>query len=94
MSSERKFSWELLKNVSDTLDSYRIRALIDAKQDILNAGIYDESQYTAILFKMFDEERLKFSLYNFIRNNSHNNFEAITQFSKKNKYLHVMLFNF
>jgi len=84
MSSEKDFSWEFLKNVSDALDSYRIRALIDAKQDILDAGIYDESQYNSILFKMFDDERLKYSLFNFISNNSHNNFRAITQFSEKN----------
>jgi hypothetical protein len=42
MSLEENFSWEFLKNVADALDSYRIRALIDAKKDILEAGIYDE----------------------------------------------------
>lgn len=84
MSSEVNLSWEFLKNVADALDSYRIRALIDAKQDILDAGIYDESQYETILFKMFDDERLKYSLFKFLKNNSHNNFEVITQFSKKN----------
>ncbi|MFX0106551.1 MAG: coenzyme F420 hydrogenase/dehydrogenase beta subunit N-terminal domain-containing protein, partial [Candidatus Hodarchaeota archaeon] len=84
MSSEEIFSWEILKNVADTLDSYRIRALIDAKQDILEAGIYNESQYETILFKMFDNERLKYSLFNLLKNNSNNNFEVITQFSETN----------
>ena len=64
MSVEENFSWDYLKNIADALDSYRIRALIDAKQDILDAGIYDESQYETILFKMLDEEKLKFSLLN------------------------------
>jgi len=49
MGLEENFSWEFLKNVADALDSYRIRALIDAKQDILKAGIYDEPQYDTIL---------------------------------------------
>ena len=64
MSLEEKISWEFLKNVADALDSYRIRALIDAKQDILEAGIYDESQYETILIKMLDEEKLTYSLLN------------------------------
>jgi coenzyme F420 hydrogenase subunit beta len=84
MSSEEIFSWEFLKNVAEALDSYRIRALIDAKQDILEAGIYDESQYETILFKMFDDERLKYSLFNSLKNNTNNNFRVITQFSETN----------
>ncbi|MFX1309703.1 MAG: Coenzyme F420 hydrogenase/dehydrogenase, beta subunit C-terminal domain [Promethearchaeota archaeon] len=84
MSSEKDFSWEFIKNVADALDSYRIRALIDAKQDILNTGIYDESQYETILFKIFDDERLKYSLFNYLKNNSHKNFKVISQFSEEN----------
>ncbi|GAH49270.1 unnamed protein product, partial [marine sediment metagenome] len=33
MSSESNISWETLKDAAVTLDSYRIRALIDAKQE-------------------------------------------------------------
>jgi len=84
MSIEESLSWEILKDVADALDSYRIRALIDAKQDILAAGIYDESQFDAILLQMFDNERLKYSLFNFINNNSKNNFNTIKEFSKQN----------
>ncbi|MFX0036459.1 MAG: Coenzyme F420 hydrogenase/dehydrogenase, beta subunit C-terminal domain [Candidatus Hermodarchaeota archaeon] len=84
MSSEEEFSWEYLKNVAFALDSYRIRALIDAKQDILEAGIYNEAQYENILFKMFDNELLKYSLFNFLQNNSNNQFEVIKQFSEQN----------
>ncbi len=84
MSSEEVFSWEFLKNVANALDSYRIRALIDAKQDILEAGIYNEAQYETILFKMFDTELLKYSLFNFLQNKSNNHFEVINQFSEQN----------
>jgi len=84
MDSEEKFSWEYLKNVANALDSYRIRALIDAKQDIIKAGIYSESEYESILSKMFDEEKLKYSLFNFLKSNSENNFEIINRFSKEN----------
>ncbi len=84
MSLEEKFSWEFLKNVADALDSYRIRALIDAKQDILKAGIYDESQYYAILYRMLDEEKLKYSLFDFLKNNSKNNLKTLSQFSESN----------
>ncbi|GAG97172.1 unnamed protein product, partial [marine sediment metagenome] len=82
MSLEEKFSWEFLKNVADALDSYRIRALIDAKKDILEAGIYDESQYDTILFTMLDEEKLKYSLYNFLKNNSKSNLKTLIEYSE------------
>jgi len=82
MSLEEKFSWEFLKNIADALDSYRIRALIDAKKDILEAGIYDESQYDTILFTMLDEEKLKYSLYNFLKNNSKSNLKTLIEYSE------------
>lgn len=84
MSSESNISWETLKDVAVTLDSYRIRALIDAKQEILDAGIYSEEQYYKLLFKMFDEEHLKYRLFNYLNQHNSNNFDSIKQFSKKN----------
>jgi len=84
MSLEENFSWEYLKNIADALDSYRIRALIDAKQDILQAGKYDESQYENILFKMLDEEKLKYSLYNYLKNHSKNDLKTLNKFSELN----------
>ena len=84
MSIEENFSWDYLKNVADALDSYRIRALIDAKQDILDAGIYDESQYETILLKMLDEEKLKYSLFSFLKQNSESNLKILEQFSEVN----------
>ena len=84
MSIEENFTWDYLKNVAEALDSYRIRALIDAKQDILDAGIYDEFQYETILFKMLDEEKLKFSLLNFLKQNSESNLKTLEQFSEIN----------
>ncbi|MFX1375868.1 MAG: Coenzyme F420 hydrogenase/dehydrogenase, beta subunit C-terminal domain [Promethearchaeota archaeon] len=86
MSLEKNFSWEFLKNVADALDSYRIRALIDAKQDILNAGIYDESQYEHLLYKMLDEEKLKYSLFNYLKNKSKSNLKNLNEFSKINSF--------
>lgn len=82
MSLEKNLSWEYLKNLADALDSYRIRALIDAKRDILEAGIYSESQYDSILYKMLDEEKLKYTLFNFLKNNSENNLKTLNQFSE------------
>ncbi|MFX1478252.1 MAG: Coenzyme F420 hydrogenase/dehydrogenase, beta subunit C-terminal domain [Promethearchaeota archaeon] len=84
MSFKENFSWEFLKNVADALDSYRIRALIDAKKDILSAGIYGESDYENILSTMLDEEILKYSLFNFLKNNSEGSLEPLTQFSQSN----------
>jgi coenzyme F420 hydrogenase subunit beta len=84
MSLEENLSWEFLKNLADALDSYRIRGFIDAKRDILDAGIYSELQYEIILYKMLDEERLKYSLFNFLKNNSQNNLKALNKFSEIN----------
>jgi len=83
MSLEEKFSWEFLKNVADALDSYRIRVLIDAKKDVLEVGIYDELQYETILYKMLDEEILKYSLFNFLKNKSKANCQDLEIFSKE-----------
>ena len=74
-----------MKNVQDTLDSYRIRALIDAKQDIIDAKIYSEDQYYSILLKMFDLELHKYSLFNFIKENkSAINLDLLKQYSNEN----------
>jgi ferredoxin len=84
MSSERNISWDYLKSVADTLNSYRVRALIDAKEDIIHEEIYSEEQYYSILFKIFDEELLKYSLYEFLKTTSNNNLETLKEFSQKN----------
>ena len=83
MSFEESITWEFLKNLADALDSYRIRALIDAKQDILEAGIYNEDQYENILITMLDEEKLKYSLLNFLKTIPENGMEVLTHFSEK-----------
>ncbi|MFX1324487.1 MAG: Coenzyme F420 hydrogenase/dehydrogenase, beta subunit C-terminal domain [Promethearchaeota archaeon] len=84
MTLEEKYSWEFLRNVADALDSYRIRALIDAKKDIVDAGIYNESQYDAILYKMLDEEKIKYSLYNFLKKKSESNLKDLRDFAQTN----------
>jgi len=84
MSSKLKISKEDLKNIAVTVDSYRIRVLIDAKQEILDSGIYNEEQYDKMLFKMFDEELLKYKLFNYLSNLKSNNFDALKKFSDSN----------
>ena len=84
MATEKDLTWEFLYSVNETLDSYRVRALIDAKNDILEAGIYDEPQYYDILFTMFDEERLKYALYDFLKNNPDNNLEGMKKYAQEN----------
>ncbi len=84
MSSEENISWDLIKNVADALDSYRVRALIDSKKEILEAGVYDEEQYENILLAMIDNEKLKYSLYNTLKRNSQKNFKTIEQLSNEN----------
>jgi len=41
-------------------------------------------QYHEILFKMFDEELIKFKLYNFLTRKKSNDFKALTKFSNEN----------
>ncbi|MBD3253687.1 MAG: hypothetical protein GF383_01265 [Candidatus Lokiarchaeota archaeon] len=84
MTTEVNISWDYLKNISDTLESYRIRALIDAREEILKAGIYNEDDYYQILFKMFDEERLKYKLYDYINSHSQNDFDSLRVFAREN----------
>ncbi|MBY8987079.1 MAG: Coenzyme F420 hydrogenase/dehydrogenase, beta subunit C-terminal domain [Candidatus Lokiarchaeota archaeon] len=84
MSSELKISKEGLKDIAVTVDSYRIRVLIDAKKEILDSGIYNEEQYDKILFKMFDEELLKYKLFNYLSKPDSRNFIAIKKFSELN----------
>ena len=81
---EKNIDREYLKIVTDTLESYRVRALIDAKEDILEAGIYTESEYEEIFFNMFDEEKLKYSLLEFLKMNKNNGLDELKSFSEKN----------
>ena len=66
MSSKLNISKEGLRDIAVTVDSYRIRVLIDAKKEILDSGIYNEEQYEQMLFKMFDRELLKYKLFNYL----------------------------
>ncbi|MFX1237340.1 MAG: Coenzyme F420 hydrogenase/dehydrogenase, beta subunit C-terminal domain [Promethearchaeota archaeon] len=84
MTLEGKITWDFLKNISDTINSYRVRAFIDAKDDILNAGIYNESSYYNILFKMFEEEQLKYSLFRYLKSQEKSNLDSLKQFSTLN----------
>jgi coenzyme F420 hydrogenase subunit beta len=84
MNSEVSLTWEYLKNIANTLDSYRVRALIDAKEDILNEGIYTEDQYSDLVFRMFDEELLKYSLFEFLKYKPNANFDTLKEFSLNN----------
>ena len=83
MSLEGNITWDLLKNIADTLDSYRVRVLIDAKEEIMNAGIYAEEQYYSILFKMFKDEMKKYSLYDYLNNYKVSKLEQLEEFSKQ-----------
>ncbi|MFX0073684.1 MAG: Coenzyme F420 hydrogenase/dehydrogenase, beta subunit C-terminal domain [Candidatus Hermodarchaeota archaeon] len=84
MNTEVSLTWEYLKNIADTLDSYRVRALIDAKDDILNAGVYNEDQYYTLIFRMFDEDLLKYSLFEFLKSKSKANIDILKEFSQQN----------
>jgi len=84
MSSKLKISKKGLKEIAITVDSYRIRVLIDAKKEILDSGIYNEEQYDDMLFKMFDEELLKYKLFNYMSNPDSINFKALKKFSELN----------
>ncbi|MGQ4872849.1 MAG: Coenzyme F420 hydrogenase/dehydrogenase, beta subunit C-terminal domain [Promethearchaeia archaeon] len=85
MIKEKNLTWEFLKIVADTLDSYRIRAFIDAKEEIKNANVYNEQQYYGILYKMLDQEILKYSLFESIKNkNTEQNLNDLKEFAEKN----------
>lgn len=85
MNEKVDFSWNFLENVTEALDSYKIRAFIDAKDEIIDCGVYNENQFYDILFKMIDEEKLKFELYNYLKKNRDNRFSIIQQFSEEKK---------
>ena len=84
MKLEAKLSWSSLKNIADALDSYRVRALIDAKKEIIDAGIYNEDQYYEILFKIIDDEKLKYALYEFIKKKKEAHLEELWEFCESN----------
>ncbi len=85
MNSEKLLSWEFLKNVAETLDSFRVRALIDGKNDILKAGIYTEDQFQVLFFNMFDFEQLKYELLTFLKNKPENTLKDLIEFTKLKK---------
>ena len=84
MMNERKLiSWEFLKIIKDTLDSYRIRALIDAKEDIIARGIYSEEEYYDLLFNLFDLEQLKFELYELVKRKPFYEVNILQEFAQR-----------
>jgi coenzyme F420 hydrogenase subunit beta len=81
MTKEGDISWVDLKNIADTLDSYRVRNFIDSKEDILESGVYNENEYDAILFDMIDQETLKYALLNYLVFDDDKNLSSIREFS-------------
>ncbi len=81
--NEKPITWEFLKVVKDTLDSYRIRALIDAKEDIIAREIYSEEEYYDLLFNMFDLEQLKYELFDLIKHKPIQEFKILKEFAQK-----------
>ncbi len=85
MVLSENLTWDFLKNVADALDSYRIRALIDSKKEILETGIYTETQYDGILSAMVKQEISKYTLYNHLKIHDHPNLNFLLQYSKDHK---------
>lgn len=83
MAQEKVITWEILKNLTDALDSYRVRALIDAKKDILTEGVYSEQQYSSLLLKTIEEEKLKYALFEKIKQGKIYRFNHILDFSEQ-----------
>jgi coenzyme F420 hydrogenase subunit beta len=81
--NEKSITWEFLKVVKDTLDSYRIRALIDAKEDIIAREIYSEEEYYDLLFNMFDLEQLKYDLFDLIKQKPIREIKFLKEFAQK-----------
>jgi len=83
MEPEKKLSWQFLKNTAEALDSYRVRALIDAKDDIFAAQVYDEDQYYKILFEMVDKEQMKFGLLDNLKKKYDDGTKIVKQFAQE-----------
>ena len=82
--NEKSLDWNFLKIVKETLDSYRIRALIDAKDDIISREIYSEEEYYDLLFTMFDLEKLKYELYEIIKKKTIQDIDILEDFAQSN----------
>ncbi|MFO7796668.1 MAG: Coenzyme F420 hydrogenase/dehydrogenase, beta subunit C-terminal domain [Promethearchaeati archaeon] len=81
-SNEIIFSRKFFKAIMQTLDSYKVRALIDAKEDIIEVGIYSEAQYFNILFELIDEEKLKYELYEYLKEQGEADISQLEMFAK------------
>ncbi len=84
MNKRADITWYDLKNIADTLDSYRVRNFIDSKDEILECGVYSEDQYNTILFNMIDLERLKYGLLNHLSVTQNNSISSVRTFSEQN----------
>ncbi len=83
MTQEKELTWDSLRNLADALDSYRVRAFIDAKRDILSMGVYSEEQYYSILFKMIEEEKLKYGLFEEIKEGNISRYHHLKSFARR-----------
>ncbi|GAH08331.1 unnamed protein product, partial [marine sediment metagenome] len=83
MKVQENINRNVLNDALNVMKSYRFRNLIDSKEDILNSGIYSEEEYYDFIFTLYDEDKLKYSLFNFLKNKEIATIKDLKEFSKE-----------
>ncbi len=83
MKVQENINRNVLNDALNVMKSYRFRNLIDSKEDILNSGIYSEEEYYDFIFTLYDEDKLKYSLFNFLKNKEIASIKDLKEFSKE-----------
>ena len=86
MKVQENFNWNLLKETLDIIKSYRFRNLIDSEEEILNSGIYSKEEYYEIIFNLFDKEKIKYSLFEFLKEKKIATIKDLEEFSENINY--------
>ena len=86
MKVKENLGRDFLRETLDTIKSYRFRNLIDSKDEILSSNIYSEVEYYDLIFKLFDEERLKYSIFEYLKKKKRALIEDLKDFCKENHY--------
>lgn len=80
MATTGKISKDVMDEALYAVQDFRIRCLVDAKNEIVETGRYSAADVDAMVLALFDEEREKYRLYRHVRASGSVPYEALVAY--------------
>ena len=66
-----------------TKNSFRVRCLVDARDDIIASGLYSDEEIDNMISKLFETEQAKYSLWKHLRTNETQSWDQLVDYSRE-----------